>query len=120
MSNIHLLGSIINDLENELLKYSKKKDASDGIVKMRQDLINKLSDVYDGYKSITMWEVFSQIQSDVDKLREKDKEITSVLILLPLFPIEFDATHCAMIDYFARPIVKEIKPNTYLDKEYYK
>lgn len=116
MSDIHLLGSIINDLENELAKYAKKKDASEYIIKARQHLIQQLSDVYDGYKHLTMWETFQQIQHDVDRLTEKDKELRNVIIVLSLKPGRFDACHCGFIDFTDRPDVIPKKPKTYLDE----
>ena len=116
MSDIHLLGSIINDLENELAKYAKKKDASEYIIKARQHLIQQLSDVYDGYKHLTMWETFQQIQHDVDRLIEKDKELRNVIIVLSLKPGRFDAHRCALIDYTEREDSIPKKPKTYLDE----
>lgn len=121
MSSIHLLGSIINGMENELIKYSKKEGVNEGVVKQKQKLIQQLSDIYDSYKHITMWEVFEVINKDVDKLLAKDKELSHVIIVLPLYPVKFNASHCGFIDYSERDgVVIESKPDTYLDEDYYK
>jgi hypothetical protein len=120
MNNIHLLGSIVNDLENELMKYAKTAKASDYIIKQRQKLIDQLSGVYDGYKDFTMWEAFRAVNEDINKLMERDKELSHVIIVFPLLPVKFDASHCGFIDYSERDdVVIKSKPDTYLDEGYY-
>jgi len=120
MSNIHLLSSIINDLENDLLKYTKKGSPNEGIVRMREDLIRQLSEVYDGYKHLKLIEVFEQIQYDIDKALDKDPELRGVVIVLPLRPGVFDSHKCGFISYAEMPKRIDKEPKTYLDKDYYK
>jgi hypothetical protein len=120
MSNIHLLSSIINDLENDLIKYTRKGSPNPGIVKTREKLIHQLTEVYENHKHLTLIEVFEQIQHDIDRVLKKDPELRGVVIVLPLRPGMFDAHKCGFISYAEMPKRKDKEPETYLDKDYYK
>jgi len=67
---IHLLPSIISDLENRLMKYTKdnptEKELS--LINKQKKLITQLSDIYKDYEDFTMYDTFRQVQDEINKL----------------------------------------------------
>jgi hypothetical protein len=99
-TSIHLLGVIIEGLENELLQFKKKctnpTTKQENYVIKQTNLINSLSDVYDSISDFTLFDICLELQHKYDNKLKEDKDIDGIIVKIPL---KFNAKHYAYIEF---------------------
>ena len=85
MSSIHELQTIIDQLELRLsnFKVDKPTDKQKASLEAQGRLIKQLQDIFDQYEKFSMWDIFVEIQNEVDAITDKDSEIEGVVIRIP-------------------------------------
>jgi hypothetical protein len=85
MSSIHELSAIISQLELRVnnFKVANPTDKQKASIESQVRLIAQLQDIYDEYAKFSMWDMFTEIQKEVDVITDKDSEIEGVIIRIP-------------------------------------
>ena len=97
-SSIHSLCGIIEQLELRVsnFKVPNPTDKQKASVEAQVVLIQQLQSIYDEYSRFTMWELFSDIQTEHDRMIALDSELEGLIIKIPF---KHDAVKYGFINF---------------------